>query len=262
MTDRLFYVLAVSQHAVRLIECTHMNCRQVDLPDDVAKSLDAAVQGEDEHQTTTQRHSMDTSNPFSAGGAFHGQADLFDSQHEDLMFYLRQLDNGVQRTIKDPDAYIVLAGDINITPSYKQASKLRNITEDTIRGNPEHVANQVLHEKAVEILQPIWHNELNQQQERFGTALAQKIASHKVDDILEAALVGRVDTLFVAPNKRSYGYIEPQTMTVDVHPEPMENDEDLIDRATVQTLLTSGTIVVVEAEQMPGNGDLAAIYRY
>lgn len=263
LLGKLFYVLAVSQHHARLLECSELSCKCVDLPGDVALSLQDAIRGERDSDPDTERHTGDSSRAYTGAGVYHGQAtDLSREQHEDLMFYLRQLDEGANRVIHDPDAPLILAGDIHITPSYRAASKHRNILEETIRGNPEHVSNETLHTQAMEILEPYWRAELNKQQERFGAALAQHIASHDLADIVEAALAGRVDTLFVAPRAKSYGYVEPMTMTVDVHDDPQETDEDLIDRATTQTLMTSGSIVVVNPEQMPGNGEIAAIYRY
>jgi hypothetical protein len=37
---------------------------------------------------------------------------------------------------------------------------------------------------------------------------------------------------------------------------------DLLDRAAVQTFLNSGTVYVTDVGQIPGNGEIAALYRY
>ncbi|WP_425525994.1 hypothetical protein [Halotia branconii] len=50
-------------------------------------------------------------------------------------------------------------------------------------------------------------------------------------------------------------------MTVDLHPEPEPNDEDILD-AAIQTLLNGGEVYTVEPEQMPESTQAAAIFRY
>lgn len=262
-TGKLYYVLAVSQGAARLLECTPFSCRVVPLPEDVATSMDEAIRGEEEHQThTIRRGGGDASNPFSGAGAYHGQAqDVQQKAHEDLMFYLRQLDDGVRRAIGDHDAPVVLAGVDSVTPFYRQVSSLRNLCAEDIPGNAEHVPNETLSQRAKEILEPVWKKELNQLQERYGTGTAQGLSSHDSKEIVAAAETGRVDTLFVPIGYHKVGRNNEVGEDVHLRTEPGVSD-DVLDQAITATLLTSGRVVPVLKEQMPGNHDLAAIFRY
>jgi hypothetical protein len=262
LTDKHFYIVAISQGDVRLLECTPHSCRKVELPEDVALSRDEAIQGEDEHQTHTMRHGGDASNAFSGGGAWHGQAEATRKDQEDLMFYLRQADEGIRRVMADPDARVVLAGVDSVTPAYRKASAIKNIVEGAIHGNPEHVADEKLHQQALEVLEPVWHKELNGLQERYGNALAQSLAANDIVEVLSAAEQGRVDTLFVAIGAMRWGQPEGENGEIAVHDEQAAGDEDLIDAAAMATLRTSGRVVAVPPEHVPNNGDIAAIYRY
>lgn len=263
LEGKLFYILAVSRNDARLLECTPTSCRFIPLPEDVALSVKDSVHGEDEHQTDTMKHSVDTSNPFSAGGAFHGQGtEIGKSEQADFDFFLRQLDDGVRRAIREDDAPLVLAGADSTTPYYRLQSKHKHLVPKSIDGNHEHTANEMLHQHGLELMEPIWHEKLNAMQERFGTALAQQKASASVRDVVTAALEGRVDTLFVSPNLTKWGQVDEVAHSVAVHDREKELDIDLIDEAAVRTLLTSGTVVVCAPEEIPGNGELAAIYRY
>jgi hypothetical protein len=51
-------------------------------------------------------------------------------------------------------------------------------------------------------------------------------------------------------------------MTVDLHPEPQPDDEDMLDFAAVHTFLNGGHVYTVEPEEMPNNQLVAAIFRY
>jgi hypothetical protein len=81
-------------------------------------------------------------------------------------------------------------------------------------------------------------------------------------EALQAALDGRIDTLFVPAGQQQWGTADPQTHDVAVHSGRRPGDEDLLDRAAVQTLLTSGTVYVVAPEEIPGPGPVAALLRY
>jgi len=47
-----------------------------------------------------------------------------------------------------------------------------------------------------------------------------------------------------------------------VHETEEPGDEDLLDVAAIQTVLNSGTVYAVKAEEVPGGGPAAALFRY
>ena len=59
-----------------------------------------------------------------------------------------------------------------------------------------------------------------------------------------------------------WGGFDPDTMSVDLHPEPEPTDEDMLDFAAIHTLLNGGTVYAVEPEQLPEQAPAAAIFRY
>lgn len=259
LDDRLFYVLALAQNDVRLLECTPHRCERVDLPRDVATSIAEATMAGDGHESSTVRHAGDSSNPASSAGAYHGQmVDIQKKEREDRKFYCRQIDDGVRRVVKDPGAPLLLAGADSTVPTYRQVSEHRNLCREDIHGNAEHVSNEALHDKAVSLLEPTWRRQLAELQEQYGTAYAHRLASDDINQILPAAAQGRVGILFVAPERRRLGKFDAEHLFVD----DRSGDEDLVDQATVQTLLTGGQVVVVKPDDVPGKQEVAAIYRY
>ncbi|AIE86440.1 hypothetical protein [Fimbriimonas ginsengisoli] len=263
LEGKLFYVVAVSLNDARLLECTPHSCRTVKLPSDVALNKEDAAPNFGEHATRIVRHGSSGTGSTGAAGAFHGQVvDIDRKEHEDRMFFFRQLDDGVRRAMSDIDAPVVLAGADSITPFYRQATQLKNLIEKSIDGNAEHVSNEQLHEQAMGLLSTMWNDELNKLQEQFGNAISKQLASNIIDDILPAAATGRVGILFVAPNATYYGKFDDQSLVVSPAGEDDPQAEDLIDRATMHAIMTGAQVVVVEQEQLPGNGELSAIYRY
>lgn len=266
LRDREFYVLAVSKHDSRLLRCTRTSCERLELPSDVETNVEKVREGKGEHATNTYRMSDGLGGSGSGqGGASesHGAAVEIERRlAEDMRFTFRQVDDGVRRVVEDATAQFVLAGDVHTVPFYREISKLKNIADDSISGNPEAVADSILHDKALEILRPVWDKALHQEQETFGTALAQGKASRDLQEIVTAALDGRVATLFVAPEERRWGRIHEEERSVEMHEDEVPGDEDLLDWATVQTMRTSGRVLVVEPNGVPGSGPIAAVLRY
>jgi hypothetical protein len=58
------------------------------------------------------------------------------------------------------------------------------------------------------------------------------------------------------------GSFNPETSTIDLHPEAQPGDEDLLNAAAIQTLLNGGTVYAVEPEKVPDEAPLAAVFRY
>lgn len=61
---------------------------------------------------------------------------------------------------------------------------------------------------------------------------------------------------------RKRGKFDPDTISVDLHPEPEPDNEDMLDFVTIYTLSNGGTVYVVEPEQVPDAAPSAAIFRF
>ncbi len=265
LADREFYVVAVSKHDTHLLRCTRTTCERVSLPEDVETNVEKVRDDKGEHSTDTTRHAGGlggNAGPGSAGEFHGGGMEVERRLSEDMRFTFRQVDEGIRRTVGSTDTPFVLAGDIHVTPVFREVSKLKNIVEETIRGNQDVASDGSLHDRALEILEPFWHKELDAEKETFGTALAQGKATRDLKDVLAAAMDGRVNTLFVAPGAHRWGRVDEEKRYVELHDAESPGDEDVLDWATLRTLQTSGRVLVVEPDAVPGDGPLAAVLRY
>ena len=268
LADHEFYILALSQHDARVLHCTPTSCNRLKLPGDVETDIDRAVIKTGEHPKDYKTDSVaDGGGNVVQGGAVATHTNAPDPQNreaENLKFYLRQIDDGFRRVVPENEALLVLAGDVNITSPYHDATKLKkkDIAADTIKGNPDRTGDGDLHTKAVEILTPLWHKALDDEKETYGNALAQKKATGNVREIAEALLDGRVNTLFVDPHAQRWGRVDEATRAVELHEAETPEGQDLVDWAVMKTFGTSGRVLVVKPEDVPGDGPLAAILRY
>ena len=88
------------------------------------------------------------------------------------------------------------------------------------------------------------------------------LASHDLAAIVPAAYDGRIDTLFVALDQQQWGTYDPATRQIRTVQEGEETSEDLLNVAAIQTFLNSGTVYAVEPDAVPGQGPVAAVFRY
>ena len=88
------------------------------------------------------------------------------------------------------------------------------------------------------------------------------LAASDLNTVVKAAKFGQVGTLFVPLGIQKWGRYDPENNKVLQEPEPTPQNEDLLDFAAIHTILNSGQVYAVQPEELPGDGDLAAILRY
>jgi len=257
-----FYILALSQKKVRLLQGTHYKVFDVDI-EEVPKGLADALKYDDP-QRQLQFH---TGTPSSGGkrpAIYHGQGVGTDeAQHKvNILRYFQMVDSGLHEFLKGKHEPLVLAGVEYLLPIYRDANSYQHLIDEGISGNPDNLSAKELHDQAWAIVEPFL---LSAQQEDLNTYENFKgtgRTSNDVKEVVQAAYHKRVAKLFVALGLHKWGSFDPDTDTVKLHEEGKPGDEDLLDFAAVHTLLSGGTLHVVEQSLIPDNAPLAAIFRY
>jgi hypothetical protein len=263
--DGRFYVLALSQNEVRLLQGTRYSVSEVAL-EGAPESLAEALRYNDPEKRL-QFHTS-TITPGGKGerpAIFHGHGVASADDPKDYISrYFHQVDETLQDLLRDEQALLVLAGVDYLHPIYKEANAYPYVVDEGIEGNPEELSAEELHERAWAIVQPLFlaaQTEAAAQYRQLAGAGSEQ-ASNDLKEVVPAAYHGRVETLFVAVGLQQWGTFDPETNTVRVHEEAEPGDEDLLDFAAVQALLNSGTVYAVEPEKVPDEAPLAALFRY
>lgn len=258
-----FFLLALSQNQVRLLQGTRHSVSEVELGEAVPANLQEAI-AFDDPEDHLQFHTS-TANPggaVSQDGMFHGHSAA--EEEKDFIFrYFRQIDDGLRQVLYAEAAVpLLLAGVDYLHPIYRRANSYPYLLEAGIQGNPEHWRNDELHERAWPLIEPHFAQAQQQALARFQQALNGKQASYQLTEIIAAAHYGRIDTLFTPLTKQLWGHFNQQTGEVTLEPESTPDNNDLLDLAAIQTLLNSGTVYAVPADVIPGGQSVAAIFRY
>jgi hypothetical protein len=261
-SDGRFYILALSQNDVRLLQGTRYSVSAIDL-EGVPISLAEALRYDDPEKRL-QFHTS-TRMPGGKGkrpAIFHGHGVGSNDAETNILRYFHQVDEGLHDLLRDEQAPLVLAGVDYLLPIYRKANTYPHLVDQGIEGNPEELSAEELHECAWAIVRPLFlvaQKEAATHYRQLAGAGSEQ-ASSDLKDIIPAAHQGRVETLFVAVGIQRWGSFSLDTNVVQLHEEPEHGSEDLLDFAAVQTLLNGGTVYAVEPEKMPHKA--SAVFRY
>jgi len=164
--------------------------------------------------------------------------------------------------LRDQKAPLVLAGVEYLHPIYKEVNTYPHLIQEGVSGNPEHLSAKELHEQAWAIVRPYFLKAQQKAVDRYKEFIGSEQVSNRIRRIIPAAYYGRVELLFVVADLHPWGTFDPGTGTIHLHSKEKSGDEDLLEVATIQTLLNRGAVYVVKSENIPDAGPLAAVFRY
>jgi len=261
MADGRFYVLALSQKEVRLFSCTRYHVMEIDLvdvPEGIAESLKY-----DSKQYQLQFHTGAAGGGGDRPAIFHGHGVSVDDNKDELLRYFQDVDRGLSDILPEQEVPLVLAGVEYLLPIFKEASSYRRVMKEVVRGNPETLRAEELHEKAWEIVRPELEKSQWEAKQRYRDLAGKGYTAAGVQTVVSHAAYGRVDTLFIDIDGRRPGSFDPDKNETAVYDEDSADGEDLLDLAAVETIKHSGKVYAVKKEDMPEeHAAAAAILRY
>jgi hypothetical protein len=254
--DGLFYILAISQNEVKFFQCTRDFIKTLHL-ESIPKSLAEALKYDDSEKQL-QSHSGGA----PAGTAiFHGHA-VTDDAKDNILRYFRQIDKGLHGLLREERVPLLLAGVDYLFPIYKEANSYPYLMDEGIKGNPESMSVEKIHEQSWAIIQPYFQKKQKEAVDQYKQLAGTGRTSKEIKEIIPAAYFGRIDLLFVAVDRQQWGIFNPDDNLVYLHQKAEPGARDLLDFAASQTIMNGGTVFVVKLEDMPDDAPLAAVFRY
>jgi len=254
--DGVFYIVAVSQNQVRLLQCTRYYVREI-TPKNVPSTLAEALHY-DQPEKQQQFH---TTGP---GGLTisHGHGVSKDYDKVSILRYLQKVDRGVNEVLTGERSPLVIAAVDYLHPIYREANTYSHLLDEGITGNPDGLSEGTLKDRAWAIVQPYFERERTHALQRYQQAMSEGLASNDVKQVLLAAYDGRVSTLFVATGVQVWGEFDSEHRKIRLYKQKRPGAEDLLDLAAANTVMRGGTVYVVEPHQAPGDASVAALLRY
>lgn len=253
--DARFYILCISQNAVRLFEGNRHDIHELEpkgLPKSLVDALDRIAPTE-----AVPRQLHDDRNDQLGHGA-----GLEHVNHR-LTRYFREIDTNLLNLIGGDQAPLVLAGVSRDVGLYRQVSSYKKILDEFISGNPELLSPKQLHASAVNIVKPVFQNEEAQARREIEKLGGTERVTTDPGQIVTAAQNGRIDTLFVRQGHQCWGTFDPGNNETHVHVKPENGDKELVSVAAEQTFLNGGAVFFCPDENhIPRHTPMAALLRY
>lgn len=258
--DLRYYMLALSLNGVKLFEGFPHQIDELMVKDLMPERLKEVV-GYDYEQKSLQYRSGQSAFDHTM---YHGQgAGSEEEQKEEIMKYLRAVNEGVMQVLHDKKAPLLLAAVDYLVPMYHEANDYKYLRGDFIAGNPGHEDPVLLHEKARAMLKDHFNHTRTEKLAAFEKALSNNKASYQEEEIVPAAINQRVDTLFVRNRDEMWGMFDRENNDIIVEGEKTEHNASLLNLATVHTILNKGNVFLMEKEEMPEPGTkLNALFRF
>jgi hypothetical protein len=258
-SDGRFYILALSQKEVRLLEATRHTVDAIDT-ERTLPALAEALQYE-RYERQSGVHTTTSMGPGQAQTSYHA-SDITAGAKERIVRWFHKIDDELAALRKGQEYPLVLAGVEYLFPLYREANTYSQLLEGGVPGNPELLRPEELHAGAWPMVEPLFTAGREAAADRYAQLAGTGRTTADPAEAVVAARHGRMDTLFVAADAQVWGRYDPATDSVERHDEPAPADSDLLDQAALLTLKNSGTVYAVPSEQIPGGGVLAAVLRY
>ncbi|MFP3868369.1 MAG: hypothetical protein ACLFUU_09430 [Desulfobacteraceae bacterium] len=258
--DGSFYILALSQKGIRLLQGTRFRVSEIEL-EEMPQSLSEALRFE-EQEKQLQFHTRAPKAGADRAAMFHGHGVGTDDAKDRIQRYFRQIDKGLQELLRNEHSPLVLAGVDYLLPIYQEVNSYGHLVEQGIIGNPEGLSAEELHAQAWALLEPYFRQSQLEAAARYKQLAGTGKTSREIKEIAPAAYHGRIEALFVVVGRQQWGAFDPQSNAVELHSEPAPKDQDLLDFAALHTLLQGGQVFVVKPENMPEDSLVAAVFRW
>lgn len=261
LTDEHFLLLAVSQRQVRLLEGTRHRVEEVVLPDIPTSLRDVVTPPEPRSNTMAFATS-----PAGRGGPAtfygHGAADEH-FKRDEVERFLRQVADGLDTYLAGQDLPLVLMGLEETISIYRDVSSYPHVQDDEVRRNPDQLSSEELHATAWPVIAQRLQGDRERVTARFGELHGTGRASTDPAKVAEAAAHGRVDTLLLTASPSCWEQVSPGSPRVlRLGADDTFTHCELLDRIAVDTLANSGQVYAFSESQVPGDAEVAALFRY
>ncbi len=253
-----FLLLALSQQDTRLFRADRHGIDAVDLHE-VPTSLREVVGDPEPRSDTLTR-------PAAAGAGAavffgHGASDK-DFKKDEMVSFLRDLAAGLRTELEDDGTRMVLAGLEPIVSAYRGISEYQHVLDEAVLRNPDPLSKLELHELAWPIIEQQLSDERSRLVGQFRELQGTGRASSDPDEVHEAAVNGRVETLFVQADPWCW-----EQETGDPHAIVMLGEDqryaacEQIEAAAVATM-NNGGLVHATSDGVDADSSVAAVFRY
>ena len=258
--DERFLVLALSQREIRLMEGSRNVVEQVQLTD-VPTSLKDAVDPQEPRSNTMARPAANAGRGGPAVFYGHGAGDRH-LKKDELLRFLRQVSNGLRDVLAGETAPMVLFGLDPLIVTYREVNAYEHLLDAAVVHDADQLSIEQLHEMAWPLVEQRLRKDRAQVIDRYHSLSNTGRVSSDLEEVLQAATEGRVETLFIKADPWCWEEVAGNdSAIVELGDDPRYAACEQVDMAAVATLKASGRVYATSQSVVP-DSQVAAIFRY
>jgi hypothetical protein len=228
------YVLALSQHSVRLIDISA-----------AAPATEVKVSG------------MPSEVGYPTGRL---QAD--EGAKVMMREFALAIQNALRPVLATATKPLILAAAEPMAGIYRQVSTYPHLADSVIAGSPELRSGEELATLARPILDELNAAELTSIRQQYNQRFSQGLTVTDLSDVARAATYNAIDTLFVDIDQHIPGFVNELDGRITLSPQDDAKNYGVVDEIVRRSLLEDARIFAVRAGDVPGGGPVAASIRF
>ena len=259
LSKEYFYLLVVSKKQAKLFRADNFGMVKIEVKE-LPNGVDDVVHFEEKDD---QKLFRTGSSGAGQGANYHGIGAGKPDEKENISMYLEEVDETLWKEVLNKENVPLLLGGVEyLLPLYRKVTHYKNVWEKNLTGSLEHVDDQQLYMQARECMEPYFQERVKKAKESYGNQSATALTSTTPEEIIPAAFYSRISQLFVQKNTEIWGTFDEQSNQLNIHKQQAQNDDSLVDKAVLKTIMNGGEVFMLEKEEMPAQVEMAAILRY
>ena len=258
-SEEYFYVLVLSKKQAKLYRADAFGIQYVPVPE-LPRGVEDVVRFEEKDDQDLFRTD---SGGAGSGANYHGIGTGRPDEKRNLAMYFDEIDETLWKEILNKENVpLLLAGVEYLIPIYKQVAKYKPIWDEAITGSHEHEDMNALYQQARTKMEPYFNQRVSRAFNAYKNQSATELTSSIPDDIIAAGHYGRISQLFVSKGEHIWGSFDEMNNALTIHTAKEKDDECLVGKTIIKTLLNGGEVFILPAGKMPATSQLAALMRY
>jgi hypothetical protein len=257
----VYYALHLSQNEVALYRGTAAGLSRLE-PAPLPSSIRDAL-GLEEHIRHVEWHvTVQVTQQASKTSIYHGHGGAGESRKDDALRFVREVADGLWRTLRESRAPLVLVGVDYYHPLFRQVNRYPYLAEEGVEGNLEHATLDELHAKTWPIVERLLREREEAAAAEVAAAAGAGRGALELAPLAAAVVQGRVRTLLLARGVRCWGELDPEHGAAREHAERGADSQDLCEELAQAVLQRGGEVLVLPLEQLPSPQPWAAAFRW
>ncbi|NLE01652.1 MAG: hypothetical protein GX640_17445 [Fibrobacter sp.] len=257
-----FYLLELQSRSVRFFEGSRVSLSRYE-SDKIPTSLDDTL-GFDTQEKQTQFASKPSWND-ARNTTIFGYGRQTDKWKVNVLNYYHRVDDAISELLQNSHDPLILAGVDYLHALYKEANSYPYLHNQHLCLDIQNFTESEIHQKIWPLLEPHFREKQKIDADYYRQLKGEmnRLAANDLKTIVAGSLHGRIGILFLTDGQADYwGKFVESRQDIEIHATKLPGDEDLLDKAAINTIIRGGTVYFLERDEMPDSTAAAAILRY